>query len=70
MTSRRLVKIMLICLSRYEYQSLFYQTSFGFKLWMNNYIDIQLYSEKAWACDLNGITQRGRLVDGYIITSA
>ena len=24
------------------------------------------YNEKAWACDLNGITQRGRLVDGYI----
>ena len=24
------------------------------------------YSEKAWACDLNGITQQGRLVDGYI----
>ena len=24
------------------------------------------YSENAWACDLNGITQRGRLVDGCI----
>ena len=32
--------------------------------------NIDSYSEKAWACDLNGITQRGRLVDGYIITSA
>ena len=26
---------------------------------------VQLYSEKAWACDLNGITQRGRLMDEY-----
>ena len=43
MTSRPLVKIMLIYLSRYVYQSLFYQTNFDFKLWMNNYIDIQLH---------------------------
>ena len=34
------------------------------------HVNIGSYSEKAWACDLNGITQRGRLVDGYIITSA
>ena len=26
----------------------------------------ECYSEKAWASDLNGITQRGRLADGYI----
>ena len=26
---------------------------------------VQPYSKKAWACDLNGITQRGRLVDEY-----
>ena len=31
---------------------------------------IYFYSEKAWACDVNGITQRGRLEDGYIIMSA
>ena len=31
---------------------------------------ILYYSEKAWACDLNGITQRTGLADGYIITSA
>ena len=27
------------------------------------------YSKKSWACDLNGITRRWRLVDEYIITS-
>ena len=26
-------------------------------------------SEKAWACELNGIHQRGRLIAGYIITA-
>ena len=31
------------------------------------YIDI--YSEKAWACVQNGITQRGRLADGDMTTS-
>ena len=34
--------------------------------WRHHACETCSYSEKAWACDLNGITQRGRLVDGYI----
>ena len=30
-----------------------------------NFVLILYYSEKAWACDLNGITQQGRLVNEY-----
>ena len=29
---------------------------------------LESYDGKAWACDLNGITQKGSLKDGYIIT--
>ena len=34
-----------------------------------DFIPAVSYSEKAWACDQNGITQRGRLADGDMTTS-
>ena len=40
------------------------------QVWKNHWFMEWLYNEKAWTCDLNGITQRGRLADGYIIASA
>ena len=40
------------------------------QVWKNHWFMEWLYSEKAWTCDVNGITQRGRLADGNIITCA
>ena len=41
---------------------------YQYEMWIW-FIDIFNYSEKAWACVQNGITQRGRLADGDMTTS-
>ena len=39
------------------------------RIWSIQRIHCKSYSEKAWACVQNGITQRGRLADGDMTTS-